>query len=66
VKKKKEKDPLPHWNICLTCAEKKGGIPPSWPVTCMGGPCPYCGTPGTLIPISDFAWPKLSRKALWD
>lgn len=66
-------DPLAFWNICHPCAMKRGGHMPgtsAFVVTMTTGVCDYCveeaSKPKTLIPISDFNWPKLGKKAIWD
>lgn len=58
---------VPKKPLCWECAKLMGGVAPTYPVTCHGGTCPYCGESDvTLVPVSDFAWPGAGVKAVWD
>lgn len=71
VKKKPKKKALKpeDWHYCHACQLKRGGVPPKRGmngITVMGGKCSGCGLYSTLIPSSDYDWPKKGKKAAWD
>lgn len=54
--------------ICDDCAKTKGGVMPSDSCnTYHYDTCPYCNEPNkTLCATTDYAYPKLGKKAIWD
>jgi hypothetical protein len=66
TKKKIKEDPFPYYFICDDCAKLNGGVPVSWAVTCHMGTCEYCNKEKTLCAVTDFNYPKLGKKAIWD
>ena len=60
-------DPLlAYYTICWECASALGGVAPDYPVTCSEGKCDHCHEIKFCPAISDFDWPRLDRKRIWD
>jgi len=61
------KDKRPKSPICFDCGKLKGGImPENSAVTCTREICVHCNKPKTCPSVSDFDWPKLGIRAIWD
>jgi hypothetical protein len=60
----KSKEQPKSWNICQTCAEKRGWkLDGDEGITVMEGKCPECGKKAMLIPNRDFI--KNGKKKVW-
>lgn len=57
---------LPHAPICWKCAKKLGGIAPDYPVTQSVYKCKHCDEEIGCPSVTDFDWPKLGIKRIWD
>lgn len=54
---------------CHACQVKRGGKVPKWGhagITVTRGKCAGCGKVKTLVPESDYDWPRSGRKAVFD
>lgn len=60
----------PLYGKCYACQLKEGAVEPKGGlrgITVTSGICSVCLVPNsTLIPSSDFHWPKLGKKAVFD
>jgi len=62
-----KKDPLPHYYICHPCAKEKGAaMDEGGAITVHKGICPYCAAHAYIGPVTDYNWPHLKRKAVFD
>lgn len=65
--KKSDKNPLPHYYICSDCAIAKGAYLDGLVVaTCHEDTCKYCNEVNILMATTDYCWPKLGRRAIFD
>jgi hypothetical protein len=54
---------------CHECQLDRGGKVPSFGhigITVHAGKCATCKRDTMLVPSSDYDWPKIGRKAVWD
>jgi hypothetical protein len=61
---KPERSKVPKGPICFECAEKKGGVSPTYPVAGSSQRCAHCKKKKGCPSVSDFAWGKVP--AIWD
>ena len=58
------------WHYCHDCQIKAGGRVPKWGhmgITVVVGDCDGCGKKdATLVPNTDYDWPKEGVGAIWD
>lgn len=57
------------WHYCEFCQIIRGAKIPKGGqdgMTVMGGICSMCKKYGTLVPNTDYDWPKRGRKAIFD
>lgn len=65
----KKKDPFEHGPFCHECNVLAGAVMPKdglMGVTVWCDECGSCGERKTVVPASDYHWPKQGRKAIFD
>lgn len=57
-----------HREFCHECQLAMGGKVPdsSSAVTVYAGQCDRCGKMSTIVPSSDYDWPKQGKRHVWD